>query len=142
MSRNFSTLGEGNDLVELARDLGAAHAEDGAVEIDVLAAGELGMEAGADLQQARHAAADFDAALGRRGDAGKDLEQRRFAGAVAADDADDLAPLDLEGDVLQRPEPLLRRQRPDGGTQATEGRGTGVGDRFAEGPVASSRARR
>ena len=55
-------LGEGDDLVELASDLGPRHAEDGAVEIDVLAAGELGMKAGADLEQARDAALD-----GRRG---------------------------------------------------------------------------
>ena len=51
-------LGEGDDLVELAADLGAGHAEDRAVEIDVLAAGQLGMKAGADLEQARDAAAD------------------------------------------------------------------------------------
>ena len=49
-------LGEGDDLVELAIDLGLAHAEDGAVEVDVLAAGQLGVEAGADLQQRADAA--------------------------------------------------------------------------------------
>ena len=58
----FLDLGEGDDLVELPADLGAAHAEDGAVEIDVLAAGQLGMKAGADFEQARDAAAH-----GRRG---------------------------------------------------------------------------
>ena len=36
------------------------------------------------------------------------FEQRALAGAVAADDADDLARLDLERDVLQRPEVLQR----------------------------------
>ena len=51
-------FGEGDDLVELAVDLGALHAEDRAVEIDVLAAGELGMEAGADLEQRADAAVD------------------------------------------------------------------------------------
>ena len=40
-------------------DLGAAHAEDGAVEIDVLAAGQFGMKTGADLEQARHPALDL-----------------------------------------------------------------------------------
>ena len=54
----FLDLGKGDDLVELASDLGAAHAEDGAVEIDVLASGELGMKAGADLEQAGDAALD------------------------------------------------------------------------------------
>ena len=50
--------GEGDDFVELALDLGACHAEDGAVEEDVLAAGQLGVEASADLEQAGHPAAE------------------------------------------------------------------------------------
>ena len=58
VSRNFSTSAKATISSNLLPDLGAAHAEDGAVEIDVLAAGELGMKAGADLQQARHPAAD------------------------------------------------------------------------------------
>ena len=69
----------------------AAHAEDRAVQIDVFAAGQLGVKAGADFQQAGHAALDQRAAFGRLGDPREDLEQRRFAGAVASDDADDLA---------------------------------------------------
>ena len=52
-------LGEGDDLVELARDLARRHAEDRAVEEDVLAAGELGVKAGADLEQAADAAVDI-----------------------------------------------------------------------------------
>ena len=62
MSRNRSDLGELDDLVELAADLRRAHAEDGAVEEDVLAAGQLGVEAGADLEQRADAAADADPA--------------------------------------------------------------------------------
>ena len=50
--------GEVDDLGQLARDLAASHAEDGAVQVDVLAAGQLGMEARADLEQAADAAAD------------------------------------------------------------------------------------
>ena len=76
-------LGEGDDLVELARDLRAAHAEDRAVEVDVLAPGELGMEAGAHLEQRADAAVDLGAAGGRLGDAREDLEQRALARAVA-----------------------------------------------------------
>ena len=48
--------------------------------------------------------ATHGAALGRLGDAREDLEQRALAGAVAADDADDLAALDFEGDVTEGPE--------------------------------------
>ena len=59
--------GEGDDLVELAVDLGFAHAEDGAVEVDVVAPGQLGMEAGADLEQAGDATAQLDPAGGKVG---------------------------------------------------------------------------
>ena len=62
----------------------AAHAEDRAAEEDVLAAGQLGMEAGADLEQRAHAAGELDAPLGRRRDPREHLQQRRLAGAVAA----------------------------------------------------------
>ena len=51
-------LGEVDDGVELARDLLAAHAEDGAVEEDVLAAGQLAVKAGADFEQRADAAVD------------------------------------------------------------------------------------
>ena len=53
--------GELDDLVELALDLPPLHPEDRAVQEDVLAAGELGMEAGADLEQAADATADLGA---------------------------------------------------------------------------------
>ena len=50
---------EARDVAEMATissnlrfDLGARHAKDGAIQEDVLAAGELGMKAGADLEQA------------------------------------------------------------------------------------------
>ena len=62
------------------------------------------MEAGAHLQQAGDAARAVHAAAGRLGDAREDLEQGALPRAVAADDADHLAALHLEGDVLERPE--------------------------------------
>src|SRR5262249_32495603 len=97
-------LGEGDDLVEPAMDLAPFHAEDGAIQIDILPAGQLRVEAGADFQQAADAARDLDLALGRLGDAGEDLEQRALAGAVAADDTDHFATVHLEAYVLQGPE--------------------------------------
>ena len=99
-------LGKGDDLVEFPADLGPRHAEDRAVQKDVFAAGQLRMKSGADFEQAGDAALDRDAALGRLGDARQDLQQGRFAGAVAADDAEDLASLDLEADIPERPELL------------------------------------
>ena len=99
-------LGEGDDLVEAVGDFGAFHAEDGAVEEDVFAAGELGVEAGADFEEAADAAVELDFAGGRFRNLGEDLEQGAFAGAVAADDADDFAFLNVEGDVSKCPEEL------------------------------------
>ena len=97
-----------DDVVELRVDLAPLHAEDRAVQVRVLAARQLGMEARADLEDAPDATADHRAALGRRRDPGQQLEERRLAGAVLADEADDLALLDREGHVLERPELLQR----------------------------------
>ena len=132
----FLHLGKSHDLVKLAADLGLRHAEDGAIEEDVLPTGQFGMEAGANLQQARHAAAEPDPAFGGLGDSRQDLEQRRLASAVAADDPHHIPPRDFEIDSLQRPE-LLRRfggRRFSAGTTSQTCRQTvdPVGDRFAQ----------
>ena len=62
------------------------------------------MKAGADFEQAADASVNFGVAFGGAGDAGEDFQQRAFAGAVAADEADDFALMDLEVDVLERPD--------------------------------------
>ena len=62
-------LGEGDDLVEVALGLAAAQAEDGRVQVDVLAAGQLAVEAGPQLQQRRDPAPDGHRAGGRGEDA-------------------------------------------------------------------------
>jgi hypothetical protein len=97
-------LGEDDDLVEFAFDLDAAHAEDRAVQEDVFATGQFGMKSGANLEQAGHTASKCHPPSRRFGDAAQDLEQRAFARAVAADNSQDLALLDLETDILERPE--------------------------------------
>lgn len=94
-------VGEGGDLVETLRHLGVREAVNGAVKKDVFAAGELGVEAGAELEEGGDAAVDLDGTRGRRERAGDELEQGGFAGAVAADDARGLAAADFEGDVAQ-----------------------------------------
>src|SRR5581483_8753011 len=76
--------------------------------------GQLGMKPGADFEQAGDTTLDRGAALARLGDARQNLQQRRFAGPVAADDAEDLAAPDLEADVAQRPEFLDRVAGDDG----------------------------
>ena len=95
-------LGEGDDLVEALADLRALEPVDGAVEEDVLAAAEVGVEAGAELEQRADPAADLDAARRRLDDPGDQAQQRRLAGAVAADEPDGLARLDRERDVVER----------------------------------------
>src|ERR1019366_9778471 len=82
-------LGKGDNLVELPMHLGAGHSEDGTVEENILTAGEFGMEAGANLQQRRHAAAQHGPAARWLGDARQNFEERRLASAIPADHADD-----------------------------------------------------
>src|SRR6185369_13215050 len=86
---------ERDDLVKLAIDLGAAHAKNGAVQIDVFAASEFRVKPRPDLKQARHPPTDFDPSLRRLRDPAQDLEQGGLSGTVAADDADDLSTLDF-----------------------------------------------
>src|SRR5215207_2767470 len=99
-------LGEGDDVVEVAMGLAAAQAEDGRVQVDVLAAGQLAVEAGPQLQQRGDPAPDLDRAGGRGQDARQHLEQCRLARAVGTDQPDGLAGADLQTDVLEGPEPL------------------------------------
>ena len=102
-------LGEAHDVVVYAVRVPFRETEERGVEVDVLAAGELGVEAGAQLQQRRHPPAEADRA--RRGpqDPGDALQQGRLARAVVADQADRRALLDREGDVAERPEVLRLR---------------------------------
>ena len=72
----LADVGEARDRVEARADLVLGEAEQRAVEIDVLAAAELGVEAGAELEQRRDAAAHLDAAGARRQRAGDELQQR------------------------------------------------------------------
>ena len=58
--------GELDDVVEAPLDLPALHPEDRTVEVDVLAAGQLLVEARPDLEQAADATTDLGPSLGRR----------------------------------------------------------------------------
>ena len=57
----LAQLGEVDDLVEALLDLALGEAEHDAVDEDVLAAGDLRMKAGAELDQRRDAAVDAHA---------------------------------------------------------------------------------
>ena len=95
-------LGEGDDVVDPRLELLARHAVDRPAQEDVLDRGVLGVEARADLEQRGDAAARPRSCPVGLEDAGEQLEQRRLAGAVAADDADRLAGRDVERDVVER----------------------------------------
>src|SRR6201990_1062112 len=66
-------LGEGDYLVELAPDLAALHAEDSAVEKDVLSSGQVWVEARAYFEQASESAVDVHLTRGRPDDAREDF---------------------------------------------------------------------
>ena len=97
-------FGEGHDVIESLSDVPLSKAEDGAVQVDVLPAGEFRMEPSTQLEQGRQAAVDGGRSLVGPEDAGQHLEQRALAGSVAADDAERLSLLDVQGEVAQGPE--------------------------------------
>jgi hypothetical protein len=64
------------------------------------------MKAGADFEQASHAAVDRHPSFTRLGDARKNFQKRRLAGSIAAANAEDFAAFDLEAHILERPKLL------------------------------------
>ena len=83
------------------------------------------------FEQRCHAAVDGDVAVGRMQYARDNLQQRAFAGAVLADDAERLAALNLEADVIER-----RRSR--GGTRHDSDRAIPSGARWGRSKSDSS----
>ena len=104
-------LGEVDDLVELAADLGHPHAEDGAVEKDVLPPRKLRMKARADFQQRAHASANAGRPTRGPGDAAEDLQQGRLSGPVATDDPHDFPGVDLKAHVVEHQNSRVRWDR-------------------------------
>jgi len=124
-------LGKGHDLVELVRDVGPAHPEDGAVQEDVLATGEFADQPGAHLDERGDTATYLDLSACRLRNAGQHLQQRALSGAVVADDAQHLAGCDREADVGQGAE-----------AASVDGRGIAqprkaAGERLAQAAVAA-----
>ena len=83
-----------------------AVAQQSAVKVDILLCRELHIEAGAELDERRDGALDLARPLARIEHACDNLEHGRLAGAVGADQAEGLAPFDLEIDVVKRAELL------------------------------------
>src|SRR6185369_16798847 len=101
--------GEPDDVVEAGVELLLRHAEDGAVQVDVLTPGELGMEAGAELEQRRDLPRCGDPPTFRPQDAGDALQQRALARSVLADQPERAPLWHLERDALERVELLVAR---------------------------------
>ena len=96
-------LGERDDLVEPLSDVGAPEALDRAVQEDVLAPGEVEVEAGAELEERADAPLGSDAPARRLDDPGDDSQQRRLARSRSVRSGRPLPRGRLEGDVVQRP---------------------------------------
>ena len=94
-------LGKSDDLVELLLDLGVRHSQNYSIEIDILAAGQIGNQSRTDLDQGRDFAANAHGSRRRRADPCQQLEHRAFAGAIAADDPQHVSLVDAESDVVQ-----------------------------------------
>ncbi len=93
-------------VVALARLCGREAQHDG-VDQDVVACGEVGVEAHPELDERRHPPAGPDLAGVGPVDAREALHQCRLAAAVAPDDAEELARADVGGNRAQRVERLL-----------------------------------
>ena len=102
VSMNFSTSANAT-ISSNERATALGHAQNRAIEKDVFATGQLGVKTGADLEQAGHPSLDLDTSRRRIRNSRENLEQRALAGAVSADDADDLPRPDVEGNVTQGP---------------------------------------
>ena len=89
----------------LASDLRALHAQDRAVQEDVLAPGQLRVEPGSDLEQRPDAAAQLHLARSVGSvTRDEDLQQGALAGTVRADEPQRGPARHLERHVPQRPE--------------------------------------
>ncbi len=107
----LTDLGEALDVGHQPRDRGLVVAHQAGGVEGVLAAGQVRVEAHAQLEDRRDPAARSHAALGRARGAGDQLQQRALAGAVLADDAHALAGVDAEVHVPQHPVLLGRGHR-------------------------------
>src|SRR5215471_1327999 len=102
---------ESHNLVELLFDLSASHSENGAIEIDVFTSRKLRMKSGSYFQQTCNPPLYGNAACCGFGNARQYLQESALARAVPADDAENLAALELKADILERPKFFCGRAR-------------------------------
>src|SRR5207302_1891981 len=119
------------NLVESRRDLATAHAHDRALQVDVLAAGHILVKASGDLDERAGAADDRTRPARWLENPVQQLEDRRFAGAVVADDPERFARSDFEAHVLDGPKGSVGRIVAPRHVSPDQGR-----DQIAQGVVA------
>ena len=95
-----------HDLIELALDLCSPHAQNRAVELNVLSAGQFRVEPGADLQQRSDSAFHLDSTFSWLGDPAYHLQQGALPRTVVTDDPKCSPLSELEVDIPERPEDL------------------------------------
>ena len=100
----FLQLGELDDRVLAAAHLARGQPHHHPVEDDVFARREVDVEADSELDEGGQTSCYPDRAGVGPVDARQQLQQGALAGAVAADDAEELPLADLEGDPAQRPQ--------------------------------------
>jgi hypothetical protein len=104
-------LGEGNDFVEPLARLLARETEHDGVDHDVVARGQVWVEANPQLDERRETPAHLNGAGVDCVDPSQTLEQRGLSAAVAADDAEELAVLDLEAHIVECPQRVVAARR-------------------------------
>ena len=102
--------GEVNNLIQTRRDLALFHTHDRALQVHVLATGEIRMETRGDFDQRADATVHVTGAARRPQDSRQELQRGRFTCAVWSDDSEGLAPCYGKRHVFQRPEFLLSCQ--------------------------------
>ena len=99
--------GEVDDVVEPSLDVLLRESENGAVQKHVLASGEFGMEAGAELEESRQASGDGDASFVGNQNSGQTLEERALSRTVRSDHPEGGSLRHVERHTFQRPEGLV-----------------------------------
>jgi hypothetical protein len=100
-------FGEFHHLIELFIDLGAFHAKDGAIHVDIFATGELGVKTGSYFEERPHPSAHGDGTFRRFGDAREDFQQSAFARTVPPYNPKYFALFYIERDISQCPDKVL-----------------------------------
>lgn len=99
-------LREFDDVLDALLGVAVAKTVEAGVEKDVFIAAEFGMEADAKLNKRCDPATGDDPALAGLQDAGDDLQQGAFAGAVVPEQAQGFARLDAQVNIVQGEEML------------------------------------